>query len=96
MATTKKPTARARQAAETRQRIVDAAVRIFSEQNYDDVAVSDIAKAAGVAHGLLFHYFGSKRGVYLEAMRGAAEQLEAAFVFEPELAPGEQLRHAIA
>ena len=96
MATTKKPTARARQAAETRERIIDAAVRIFSEQNYDDVAVTDIAKAAGVAHGLLFHYFGSKRGVYLEAMRGAAEELETAFVFEPELAPAEQIRHAIA
>jgi AcrR family transcriptional regulator len=96
MATTKKPTARARQAAETRERIVEAAVQIFSEQTYDDVAVSDIAKAAGVAHGLLFHYFGSKRGIYLEAMRGAAEQLEAAFVFKADLAPAEQIRHAVA
>ncbi|WNG81087.1 TetR/AcrR family transcriptional regulator [Mycobacterium sp. ITM-2016-00316] len=95
MATAKKPTARARQAAETRKRIVKAAVQIFSEQTYDDVAVSDIAKAAGVAHGLLFHYFGSKRGIYLEAMRGAAEQLEIAFVFKPDLAPVEQIRHAV-
>jgi AcrR family transcriptional regulator len=96
MATAKKPTARAQQAAETRERIVEAAVQIFSEQTYDDVAVSDIAKAAGVAHGLLFHYFGSKRGIYLEAMRGAAEQLETAFVFKPDLTPAEQIRHAVA
>lgn len=93
---TKKPTARAQQAAETRERIIAAAVQIFSETTYDEVAVSDIAKAAGVAHGLLFHYFGSKRGIYLEAMRGAAEQLDAAFVFNPDLSPVEQLRHAMA
>ncbi|MCV7173719.1 TetR/AcrR family transcriptional regulator [Mycobacterium manitobense] len=93
---TRKPTARARQAVETRKRIVTAAVGIFSEQTYDDVAVSDIAKAAGVAHGLLFHYFGSKRGIYLEAMRGAAEELEVAFAFEPDLPPAEQIRHAMA
>jgi AcrR family transcriptional regulator len=93
---TKKPTARAQQAAETRERIVAAAVKIFSETTYDEVAVSDIAKAAGVAHGLLFHYFGSKRGIYLEAMRGAAEQLDAAFAFRPDLSPLEQLRTAMA
>lgn len=92
----KKPTARAQQAAQTRERIVSAAVQIFSETPYDDVAVSDIAKAAGVAHGLLFHYFGSKRGIYLEAMRGAAEQLADAFAFRPDLPPAEQLRHAVA
>jgi AcrR family transcriptional regulator len=92
----KKPTARAQQAAETRDRIVAAAVRCFSEATYEEVAVSDIAKAAGVAHGLLFHYFGSKRGIYLEAMRVAAEQLEASFVFEPGLEPFEQARRAVA
>ncbi|MDA2892906.1 TetR/AcrR family transcriptional regulator [Mycolicibacterium sp. BiH015] len=96
MASPKKTTARARQAAETRERIVAAAVRIFSDTTYDDVAVSDIAKAAGVAHGLLFHYFGSKRGIYLEAMRGAAEQLAAAFVFQADLPPVEQMRRAMA
>ena len=93
---TKKLTARAQQAIETRERIVAAAVKIFSETTYDDVAVGDIAKAAGVAHGLLFHYFGSKRGIYLEAMSGAAEELAAAFVFQPDLPPVEQLRHAVA
>ncbi|WP_187288050.1 TetR/AcrR family transcriptional regulator [Segniliparus rotundus] len=92
----KKPTARARQAAQTRDRILEAAVQCFSEAAYEEVAVSDIAKAAGVAHGLLFHYFGSKRGMYLEAMRVAAQQLEASFVFEPDLEPLEQARRAVA
>lgn len=40
------------------------------------MTVDEITDAAGVAHGLLFHYFGSKQGLYLEIMRDAAEQLE--------------------
>ncbi len=40
------------------------------------MTVDEIADAAGVAHDLLFHYFGSKQGLYLEIMRDAAEQFE--------------------
>ncbi|WP_218022230.1 TetR family transcriptional regulator [Nocardia amamiensis] len=56
-------TARAAQASETRQRLLDAAVRLFAERGYDEVAVADIAEAAGVAHGLLYHHFGNKREI---------------------------------
>ncbi|MGA9677197.1 MAG: TetR/AcrR family transcriptional regulator [Mycobacterium sp.] len=91
-----KGTLRAAQAAETRQRLIAAAVDLFSANSYDNVAASDIAKAAGVAHGLLFHYFGSKRGIYLQAMREAVDQLDDAFSFEPGLPPAEQLRRGLA
>ena len=60
-----KVTSRTLQAAETRQRLIEAAIKQFSEHNFEDVAVTDIVKTAGVAHGLLFHYFGNKRGIYL-------------------------------
>ncbi|MCV7228040.1 TetR/AcrR family transcriptional regulator [Mycolicibacterium komossense] len=89
-------TTRAAQAAQTRQRLVDTAIDLFSDRHYDDVAVTDIAKGAGVAHGLLFHYFGNKRGIYLAAMREAATQMDAAFVIDPALAPAQQMRHAFA
>jgi AcrR family transcriptional regulator len=89
-------TPRAAQAAETRQRLVAAAVDLFSEHSYDDVAAGDIAKAAGVAHGLLFHYFGSKRGIYLQAIGEAVDQLDAAFSFGANLQPAQQLRRALA
>ncbi|MBX7435138.1 TetR/AcrR family transcriptional regulator [Mycobacterium sp. Y57] len=89
-------TTRAAQAAETRQRLIDTAIDLFSDRHYDEVAVTDIAKGAGVAHGLLFHYFGNKRGIYLAAMREAATQLDAAFLIDPTLAPAEQMRHAFA
>jgi TetR/AcrR family transcriptional regulator, fatty acid metabolism regulator protein len=43
-----------------RQRILDAAVRVFAERGYHGSRVGDIAAEAGVAHGLLYHYFSSK------------------------------------
>ena len=43
-----------------RKRILDAAVRVFAEHGYHGARVGDIAKDAGVAHGLLYHYFASK------------------------------------
>jgi AcrR family transcriptional regulator len=89
-------TTRAAQAAETRQRLVAAAVDLFSERSYADVAAADIAKAAGVAHGLLFHYFGSKRGIFVEAMRDAAKELDNAFTFEASQSATHQLRRALA
>lgn len=87
-----RPTARSLQAAETRQRLVEAAVQCFSETNYEDVAVGDIAKSIGVAHGLLFHYFGNKRGIYLAALRSAAQDLESSYDVPTDLPAGQQVR----
>jgi TetR/AcrR family fatty acid metabolism transcriptional regulator len=43
-----------------RRRILDAAVRVFARGGYHRSRVGDIATEAGVAHGLLYHYFSSK------------------------------------
>jgi TetR/AcrR family fatty acid metabolism transcriptional regulator len=43
-----------------RQLILDAAVRVFARKGYHTSRVGDIAEEAGVAHGLLYHYFNSK------------------------------------
>lgn len=88
-------TARAAQAAETRLRLIDAAVEVFSDNNYDDVTAGDIAKKAGASHGLVFHYFGSKSGIFAEAMRAAADQLGELFTRQPDLSPSEQLRTSL-
>ncbi|MBE7192913.1 MAG: TetR/AcrR family transcriptional regulator [Gordonia polyisoprenivorans] len=91
----RKPTKRAAQAAETRARLIDVAIEVFSDTDYDQVAVADIAARAKVAHGLLFHYFGNKRGIYLAAVRATAEQLNAAFTFEPGSTPREVIHSAL-
>jgi AcrR family transcriptional regulator len=46
-----------------RKRILEAAVRVFAEHGYHGSRVGDIAEDAGVAHGLLYHYFASKEDV---------------------------------
>jgi AcrR family transcriptional regulator len=91
----RKPTKRAAQAAETRARLIDVAIEVFSDTDYEQVAVAEIAARAKVAHGLLFHYFGNKRGIYLAAVRATAEQLNAAFTFEPGATPREMIRGAL-
>ena len=54
---------------ERRQLILDAARRLFCQRPYSEVSMADLAEAAGVARGLLHHYFGSKRDLYLAVMR---------------------------
>jgi TetR/AcrR family transcriptional regulator, fatty acid metabolism regulator protein len=47
-------------ATDKRRVILDAAVRVFARQGFHACRVSDIADEAGVAYGLVYHYFGSK------------------------------------
>jgi AcrR family transcriptional regulator len=70
------PTRKAR-AEQTRQRLLAAAIDQFARLPFEEVAVSDIAEQAGAAHGVVFHHFGSKRGIFVEAMRETARQLDA-------------------
>jgi AcrR family transcriptional regulator len=52
--------ARAKDAPDKRRLILDAAVRVFARQGFHACRVSDIADEAGVAYGLVYHYFDSK------------------------------------
>lgn len=46
--------------SEKRRQILDAAVKVFARQGFNQCRVSDIADEAGVAYGLLYHYFRAK------------------------------------
>ena len=52
--------ARTEPAVDKRRLILDAAVRVFARQGFHTCRVSDIADEAGVAYGLVYHYFKSK------------------------------------
>ena len=60
MSSSRVGSARGKSAAEKRRTILDAAVRVFARQGFHACRVSDIADEAGVAYGLVYHYFGSK------------------------------------
>jgi AcrR family transcriptional regulator len=49
-----------------RRHILDAAIRVFARQGFHSTRVSDIADEAGVAYGLVYHYFDSKEEVLNE------------------------------
>jgi TetR/AcrR family transcriptional regulator, fatty acid metabolism regulator protein len=53
-------TVRQTNAADKRRQILDAAVRVFADRGFNGCRVSDIADEAGVAYGLVYHYFRSK------------------------------------
>jgi TetR/AcrR family transcriptional regulator, fatty acid metabolism regulator protein len=64
-------------AEEKRRVILDAAVRVFARRGFHTSRVGDIAEEAGVAHGLLYHYFASKDEVLQTVFReNWAELLE--------------------
>ncbi len=81
-------------AVDKRRVILDAAVRVFARQGFHTCRVSDIADEAGVAYGLVYHYFPSKETIldtlFLErwdVMLAAIAEAEAS-----DLTPREQLR----
>ena len=68
---------------------------MFTERPYDDFSMDELATSAGVSKGLLYHYFPSKRALYLEVLRGAASELLDLIRPRPGLPLAEQLRVAL-
>src|SRR5205085_5099708 len=73
-----------RTTVDKRRTILDAAVRVFARQGFHTCRVSDIADEAGVAYGLVYHYFSSKEQIldtlFLErwdVMLGAIAEADA-------------------
>lgn len=49
---------------EKQDRMINASLKIFGMRGYQFASTDDIVKEAGISKGLLFHYFGSKLGLY--------------------------------
>ena len=59
-----------------REQILDAANALFAERAYDEVSIEDIASAAGVTRGLVHHYFGGRKEVYIALLERLGAQRE--------------------
>ncbi|MEV1011803.1 TetR family transcriptional regulator [Streptomyces sp. NPDC049881] len=94
--TGKPPTRRQLAAQETRQKLLRAALTNFSQRPYAEVTVGDIARSAGVAHGLLSHHFNGKESLYAEAVREIDRRLRAATEMSHHGPAGERLRRHLA
>jgi len=80
---------------ERREHLVRAGVDLLRDKPYDQLSIDDIAAAAGISKGLLYHYFPSKREYLLEVVRATAAGIRAATTPDPALSPLEQLESSI-
>jgi AcrR family transcriptional regulator len=65
-------------AAERRQAIVDAALRVFAEGSYSGATTADIARAVGVSEPIIYRHFASKRELYLACLDWAWQSFREA------------------
>jgi AcrR family transcriptional regulator len=69
--------ARADRQADRRRQILDAAVKVFARNGFHRARVGDIAEEAGVAYGLVYHYFDSKEALLETIFRDTWTQMLA-------------------
>ncbi|MFB6240292.1 MAG: TetR/AcrR family transcriptional regulator, partial [Gemmatimonadota bacterium] len=67
---------RADEGPESRERILEAALRLFGSRGFQETSVAEIARAAGVSKGLVYHYFDTKRDVLGAVFERGSDRLE--------------------
>lgn len=86
-----------RDSAKTRDRLLETALQLVWQRNYDNVGVNEICSRAGVTKGAFYHHFDSKGDLYYAASLHAWEQMkrEVDAIFSPEHDAVEQLEAMI-
>jgi AcrR family transcriptional regulator len=83
------------QTDERRRQLLEAGARVFTEHSYDDASMAEVARAAGISKGLLYHYFPSKRDLFVATLEAAAAELREITRPDPALPIPEQLAGAL-
>jgi AcrR family transcriptional regulator len=81
---------------ERRSQLLAVGLDLFSNSSFDSVSIDEIARRVGISRGLLYHYFRSKRGFYVEVVRLAARDLLSRLGQGSTTSPGERLRNDLA
>lgn len=74
----REPTKRPRErllTGDRRAQLIAMGLEAFGARSYDEVSIDDLARAAGISKGLLYHYFRTKRAFYVAAVTEAARRL---------------------
>ena len=66
----------ATETARSNDRILQKALELFSEKGYDATSVREICEAAGITKPTLYHFYGSKEGVYRAIVEGALDRFQ--------------------
>jgi AcrR family transcriptional regulator len=76
-------------AARNRAKVLSAARRLFEERGVANVTIDEIARAAGVGKGTVFHRFGDRAGLVMALVDGEERALQEAILRgNPPLGPG--------
>lgn len=88
---------RERKQQQTRQRIMEAALRLFASDGYEATSVEAVAEAADVSRRSFFHYFASKDDILASWQAGMPDLLRAALDAQPDgVSPLQMLRTALS
>jgi AcrR family transcriptional regulator len=71
-------------------------VELLGRRAYDQVSIGELARAAGISKGLLYHYFPTKSDFVVAVLRQARGELERRMSPDPSLAPAQRLDASIA
>jgi AcrR family transcriptional regulator len=77
---------------ERRAQLLALARQTFSEHAYDDVSMDDLARVGGISKGLLYHYYPTKRDLYVAGLREISEELIEAITSAAEAPPAERVK----
>ena len=79
-----------------RAQLLELAKRAFSDRSYDEVSIDDLAKVAGISKDLLYHYFPTKRDLYVAGLHEIADALvDAVIQISEDLPPIDRIRHSV-
>lgn len=86
-----------RNAAETRDKLLETATGLIWQSNYSSVGVNEICKQAGVTKGAFYHHFETKADLYIAASRHYWESMKRDLdaIYSPSFTPLEQLENLI-
>lgn len=79
-----------------RAQLLELGMQAVMESSFDEVSVEQVADAAGISRGLLFHYFPTRRDFLVAIARAGAQQLLDVTAPDPALDPLAQLRVGMA
>ena len=78
-----------------RAQLLSLGLQLFADRSYDEISIDELASAAGISKGLLYHYFPSKRDFYIACVRMAANQLVQRTFQAENIEPLDQLRRGL-
>ena len=72
---------------EKREKILQTCMEVFAEKGFEGASTNDIVKKAGISKGILFHYFGNKKNIYLYVLDKTLDRVMEKFNAGYRMAP---------